>query len=409
MSKLDEMLQAAKDYARGIVKGNTADTLGAPVDLTNLAISPITKAFGIYTDEPTGGSKQIRRFLGLGVEDKNLAETAGTTVSVGGAIKVSQAMLIAAFSSAKKADWDKFTELEKLAAAPKEIYRETGIYRGPIDQIPRMYLSDRKAKIKPKVLITTDVPTNKGIVTNVKLPEGYVFRLDEILDHPELFSEAPELSAVLVKPNPVGAKSLGTGQYAPGGNMMVGNAKDENSFLSVLLHETQHAVQELDGFVGGANSRYFSKNQDEFELARATANKNFMRMKEVLNASLPTGVDVARAEREPEKYKDFLNSIGYQKYKNYGRQVYTLEKGANEAFDTYLAAGGEAEARAVQKMYELSNTEGISKILPTTSGIYDLPTSALFDPATTRPFIEDKVPGLQDIIDEVIGAAFSRK
>lgn len=82
----DELLNALRSYAKGAIKGNTVDTLGAPVDIINEAIiRPIAGAR--TSDRPIGGSKQLRELFGLAADDANVAETAGTLTSIGGASK----------------------------------------------------------------------------------------------------------------------------------------------------------------------------------------------------------------------------------------------------------------------------------------------------------------------------------
>ena len=73
----DELLQAIKSYATGMLKGNTADTLGAPVDIINeVIVRPIATALGKadkVSKEPVGGSKSIRKLLGMNTDDANIA------------------------------------------------------------------------------------------------------------------------------------------------------------------------------------------------------------------------------------------------------------------------------------------------------------------------------------------------
>ncbi len=171
-----QLLEAMKSYAQGVLKGNTADTLGAPVDLINEAISPITKRLGMYSEEPIGGSKQFRKLLNQNVEDKNLAETTGSMLSIGGAAK---AMIVGAARLGKVGKVE-LKELERFYdQVPKEfvddakkasLYNETGVYKDK--GANKAVISDKDSKIIPNSMGSFEQPSS----------------LAGVLDHPELFS-----------------------------------------------------------------------------------------------------------------------------------------------------------------------------------------------------------------------------
>lgn len=279
---LSEITAAARDMATGLIKGNTADTLGAPVDLINTATKPVQEALGIYSDQPFAGSASFRKLFGMEVNDKNVAETAGSMISVGGAAK---AMIVGAGRMEKlgKADLQKATEF--LNKHPEvnagSVFNATGVYRGEEGGL-RTVLSDKGANLKP---------SNLKVNNSVKL--------DELLDHPELFAAYPELRNVDVvstfgrktgEGSYVGSRGLGDnptislsasdtagaagvlearGGMIPRGEIGFGGkpsfgANTVDKVLDVLLHETQHAIQNIEKWTrGGSPKEFLPSNIDK--------------------------------------------------------------------------------------------------------------------------------------------------
>ena len=99
--------------------------------------------------------------------------------------------------------------------------------------------------------------------------------LEQIVDFPELFDEYPQLRSIQIKPTPALAFFL-KGAYNPKTKeislaSVPNTAEGRKEMMSTLLHEVQHAVQDIEGLYGGANTRMFepagfaerqTKNQD---------------------------------------------------------------------------------------------------------------------------------------------------
>lgn len=241
-----QLLEAMKSYAQGVLKGNTADTLGAPVDLVNETLAPITKRLGMYSEEPIGGSKQFRKLLNQNVEDKNLAETTGSMLSIGGAAK---AMIVGAARLGKvgKVDIDKFTNFQKVAGdfpvssqTKADLYNNTGVYRDK--GADKAVISDKDSKIIPNSMGSFEQPSS----------------LAGVLDHPELFSLYPELKKTGVYYDPKLSGVAAMGQYWPHSNE-IGVRPDitGEELRSVMLHEVQHRIQAIEGWQSGGNTRQF--------------------------------------------------------------------------------------------------------------------------------------------------------
>lgn len=115
-----------------------------------------------------------------------------------------------------------------------------------VDKMPRFEISDNMAKIRalPKAL------REKA--------------LGEVLDHPELFQNYPELSDVPVKKMLPTLDSYGVeGRYDPIAKQIF--LKEGPGQESVLLHEVQHAIQDKEGFArGGSPSNLADKAMDKY-------------------------------------------------------------------------------------------------------------------------------------------------
>ena len=99
--------------------------------------------------------------------------------------------------------------------------------------------------------------------------------LEQIIDFPELFDEYPQLRSIRIKPTPALALFV-KGSYSPETKeislaSVPNTPKGRKDMMSTLLHEVQHAVQDIEGLYGGANTGMFEpagfgermrKNQD---------------------------------------------------------------------------------------------------------------------------------------------------
>lgn len=251
MATTEELKEAAKSYAMGVVKGNTADTLGAPVDLVNTAIAPVTKALGIHTETPFGGASHFRSLLNMDMKDKNAAETAGSLLSVGGAAK---AMIVGAARLGKIDKNIDVLKAEELITKNPEVnagsvYNLTGVYKGSDDGKLRAAISDKNAKI-----IESDyLGLSKSSFSS---PAGMVEKLEDVLSHPELFRLYPEFKDLDVVTKDLG-KGVSGGFNKETGTIFLSNGLSTNKQKEVILHEIQHAVQGVEGWTKGSNPKEF--------------------------------------------------------------------------------------------------------------------------------------------------------
>ena len=81
------------------------------------------------------------------------------------------------------------------------------------------------------------------------------------IDFPELFDEYPQLRSIQIKPTPALALFV-KGAYNPETKeislaSVPNTAKGRKDMMSTLMHEVQHAVQDIEGLYGGANTGMF--------------------------------------------------------------------------------------------------------------------------------------------------------
>lgn len=202
-------------------------------------------------------------------------------------------------------------------------YNRTGVYEGLLDKVPRAVISDQKASLFSKEAGT----------------------LNDILYHPELFKAMPELKDIKVEHlTPEQAKKI-KGGYIPATNSLVMDPNlPAQDFLSTLLHETQHVIQNNNKMITGGSP-----------------------------ALEETASRFAAKYDEAVKLLPQLDTSGY-------RQLYaTLRKAL------YQQGAGESEARATQRMWESGNyTDYPLRMKDGLPVNYDVDPARVIRPATER-------------------------
>lgn len=154
---------------------------------------------------------------------------------------------------------------EKEAIHPDEIWQKTGFFRGA-DNRWRYEIPDEHASIKEDAFRRTswkpDDPDEYFLTLKDSGKDFFgkskeTLTLPDVLDHPELFKAYPELKSVKVNafppeiPNAIASWNRNTATINIGKELNPGYLK------GVILHEAQHAVQDLEGFSRGGNPSLF--------------------------------------------------------------------------------------------------------------------------------------------------------
>ena len=207
----------------------------------------------------------------------------------------------------------------------------------------------------------------------------------------DLFLAYPELGDIPVKFAP---RSDEGGHYDPNTHEIVVSTYgklDQESFHDVLIHEVQHAIQDIEGFNPGANPqdsrvKSLAAKADRYYMAQlkaqASVKGNLKRMSQstikekeeeaqkeydvdYLTAHLI--VDTQRRTRFPEEAKQKIIKQLVQKCHNTPLEVrkasadiindpdYFFKKLSHKAFDVYMKNMGEVEARNVETRRLLSD------------------------------------------------------
>ena len=124
-------------------------------------------------------------------------------------------------------------------------------YNGRVDGKERGEISDEAGSI------TTDTETLDALVRGEDVPLG------ELMSHPALFAAYPDFVNTSVRVDKKMNPKVSSGSWDGRRVNVVGHIADAarlgdpTQLKDLVLHEMQHAIQEREGFVSGANSRSF--------------------------------------------------------------------------------------------------------------------------------------------------------
>ena len=230
---------------------------------------------------------------------------------------------------------------------------------GPAKEIPDTY-----SYLKPEML------------KEMSSVFGRPITLQDILEHPSLYRDYPELAKYPVQ---------GLGLFQPGLKGAYGEGKfylerkfqptteDLKTSHSTLLHEVQHAIQELDKMpMGGMTEDFltsgFKKAAGKISKLRDAANTELKNTIEAKGLPAGTYYDIlfnnTKGKEAISKFPELEKLVIYSQKAQ--KADMKLQDKYNEAFKKYQSYAGEAQSRAVQKRFE-------------TPGEYNKPVTASYD------------------------------
>lgn len=205
-------------------------------------------------------------------------------------------------------------------------YKDATKFSSLLDKKPRFEIDDSGAKIIQ--------------ATAKRLNQGGSAKLSEVLDHPGFFKNYPQLKDMKISSR----HSLGSrGQYLPGEGIIIDSSafNPSKTDKSTLLHEIQHAIQEIEGFARGGNvpesidpKILFARRKDAVDIRTRLSQLNDLYGTPEFN-NLPQS-ERARIGKEIVSLEDQLNKIMKE-----------------EKFGQYQRLSGELEARAVQRRMDM--------------------------------------------------------
>jgi len=208
--------------------------------------------------------------------------------------------------------------------------------------------------------------------------------LEQSVNHPELFKAYPEVRGLQVKELPPEELAMGTKGMMLGKTLFLAPNLTEEEVRSIIMHEVQHKIQDIEGFTRGGSSEMFrTKQLDEaeafFKKVRTKTEKDIVasgflpeeiaELKAIIYDSLK-GKQLGPGMKEAlDAAKDSPNFI---RLKNIVQSEIHLEDAAREHHALYRRLRGEVEARNVQARlyYELETKKLIP---PYRSEEYDMP------------------------------------
>jgi hypothetical protein len=137
-------------------------------------------------------------------------------------------------------------KMEQLGDDAKKIWQETGWFRAPWDKKWRFEIDDSNAKaVSGKTLLKKD---RKELFDEEGIPYEYRTKLPDAIKHKELYEAYPNIQrdrAYAMR------SAYGADADYSGGAFRFDPALTADDLRNVGLHETQHRIQDLEGFARG--------------------------------------------------------------------------------------------------------------------------------------------------------------
>jgi hypothetical protein len=250
----------------------------------------------------------------------------------------------------------KAVEMEKAGASPQDIWMATQTFRGP------------EGKLRQEISDTGSIPGQRlyswGEGKDLEQGNSTVVRRQKALLHPELSAAYPDTKNIGV--------SLRPGRQGGFYNSSMDNigapvsAENKAADRSVMLHELQHAIQEREGFAEGGSPDTMVLALEKIAEQKRQQAQDLFRMSSANDPLDPTKIVKPGARKKGlqlEKEARELDSKALMAYQS-----------EQAKFDLYQRLAGEAEARAVQKRMNMTDTQR-RVIFPYES--YDVPINQL--------------------------------
>ncbi len=179
-------------------------------------------------------------------------QTAGSLAGLGAPAAEAGAAGIFGGKLAQTADIKALIEAQKMRMGgkyPDQVWNDTGWFRHPADNQWRFEIPDNSMGVKY-------MPTGEGDMAST-------LRAHHLVDHPELFKAYPDLTDIRTSITKDSRYFGGYGAYNPAGSAMGRPSIDIGApnlgiADSVMAHELQHGVQDLEGFTQGADPSHYA-------------------------------------------------------------------------------------------------------------------------------------------------------
>lgn len=221
---------------------------------------------------------------------------------------------------------------------------------------------DRRARELhgPKALFANLPPRDKNYISTNFAP-SLVFqgKIDEALDHPKLFKYYPQLkdisADIQIHPD-IKRTSANLTMGAPDEWKITCVAPNAKAALEAIIHETQHAIQEVERFASGGTADNYANTNPETQQFYLQQLKD---LQAVVDLSKLRQVPYAEAA---EKLGTLINASAALTVKQsteaqINDYIHKLECESRSPRNRYLHLAGEYEARQTQNRQHLSSEE----------------------------------------------------
>ncbi len=234
--------------------------------------------------------------------------------------------------------YNKAKQMAKNKESNEKIFKETGWYKDKVTGKMKFNFSDKDMKI---------------VDQNYKV--GQEFKLKDILVHDTLFEMYPQLKDYKVKIEDMNSnKSKSNGKLNGRYNRLTNELTiDINRFNNIsnaegtLIHEIQHAIQQIEGFAGGTSTKFgkekYKNNPGEIE-ARDTSARMIQEkynQKDLIN-SMPksANADTTILEKMKIGLYNYLSNISNEEIFNEFNESNKKKNSSNTSENNGLVLGG---------------------------------------------------------------------
>ena len=267
------------------------------------------------------------------------------------------------------------------------VRQETGWFRG-VDGKWRFEINDADASLKRPY---PSQGQRWGDVWKLMVGRGQYSTVGAMIDHPALFAAYPQLANI-----PVSAKSAGGASYSPQSRQIdLGEDVQMYEALSVLLHEIQHGIQNIEGFASGGSERGMTdaylkdkarledlKQKLQREKNRASDEARYAsdELKAAAIAWADTQGEWYQSAPIEEKVSDYILSqdrLYAEWYKEHAQLAYG--KGKLDPHQRYRHLAGEVEARNTQARQRMTDAERRATSPSATADVADADVIVVFN------------------------------
>lgn len=197
-------------------------------------------------------------------------------------------------------------------------------------------------------------------------------KLKDVLQHDVLFANYPQLKEVSFK-----MASLGNGpygMYSPGENSILINNEligDTEEVYNTIVHEIQHAIQQMEGFASGASIEFYKNEKKPFLDNIALYENDAKKLKEKIGLDdflRKSVMEVREKKKDMDQHWKDLET--FKKRTPEGRELIEIEKTLSDlrksmddyfenmsTHELYRNTAGEIESRDVEKRRLYSESE----------------------------------------------------